>query len=960
MSSFGINLDLQLRGESGLKRAIRGAEQLETLFKRISDKGLDLSKIKGIQKTGDIADFKKKFTDLAKEIAAGKKKFGDTEVSIRRYRDAFKQLAANTKAGTPSFNEFTAAIAQLDQELDKIAKASENARRAQLGLLSVEEEAAQLARQQAQLKADQKKEKEAAARRRNAREAKREADALAKLNRQQERDAKLAKERQRRQRGRAIGDLAASVGFPLLFGGGPGAVGGGAIGSIVGGLAGVGFGGQILGSAIGQQLDKLGQAALQTGETFNKLTRNVDQLIPKLGTSTQPGFAGTAQFLVSQGRGSEAATAALNAFEDAYGAGALKRFQELGRTSKEFNQVMAELGVQLQDFISGPLRGLLEAIKKVTGTGGQTPAEKARSRFEDDVAALAPRIQQLQGQDRLSIGEQQELNTLLAQREGLYAVIAQYTREINGETSKNLTLNKILQDVLRQQESIQRQETDLVRTRLTARRDSFAQAQGQLAVEKAQNDLTNAQKQLTEEDNRENKDTLLILQLQNQVKEKSGILDRARLDLVNNITLAERQIMVEQITGAASQIKAIRQEERLELQYQQGREGRFALFEAETKLLNDEFVSNGLVLDLERKRALIGVTEAERISSINRDYDLRVRLLEREFELNKQNLEQAKAAYDLSRLQVEQALKMERMQAGISAAQQIRATSPFEQETGLLDPFFGDSSQLQIEQTLRYNESLALLNQQLSDVVEQQSEFLAPEVQQQLEDQEKKIRNQIAAFKEYQPAIDAAALAQARFNEAMAITVPVTDAVFDNLLAVVEGTKTAEQAFADFLRSIASMLIDAAKQMIATYIAIGIARMFAGVPAATGGGEAASKLGTIPSLAPSLGGGGPLNDPKGLFKAPTLISGRALGGAVGAGRPYMVGERGPELFVPGAQGNIVPNNAMGGANVTVNVDASGSSVEGNTDQATQLGKMLGAAVQAELIKQKRPGGLLAS
>ena len=85
---------------------------------------------------------------------------------------------------------------------------------------------------------------------------------------------------------------------------------------------------------------------------------------------------------------------------------------------------------------------------------------------------------------------------------------------------------------------------------------------------------------------------------------------------------------------------------------------------------------------------------------------------------------------------------------------------------------------------------------------------------------------------------------------------------------------------------------------------------------------------------------------------------KALGGAVGAGRAYLVGERGPELFVPGAQGNIVPNNAMGGANVTVNVDASGSSVEGNAEQASQLGKAIGIAVQQELIKQKRPGGLL--
>ena len=40
--------------------------------------------------------------------------------------------------------------------------------------------------------------------------------------------------------------------------------------------------------------------------------------------------------------------------------------------------------------------------------------------------------------------------------------------------------------------------------------------------------------------------------------------------------------------------------------------------------------------------------------------------------------------------------------------------------------------------------------------------------------------------------------------------------------------------------------------------------------------------------------------------------------------------------------------------------SSGSSVEGNEDQASQLGKMLGVAVQAELVKQKRPGGLLAS
>lgn len=47
--------------------------------------------------------------------------------------------------------------------------------------------------------------------------------------------------------------------------------------------------------------------------------------------------------------------------------------------------------------------------------------------------------------------------------------------------------------------------------------------------------------------------------------------------------------------------------------------------------------------------------------------------------------------------------------------------------------------------------------------------------------------------------------------------------------------------------------------------------------------------------------------------------GRANGGPVSGGTPYMVGERGPELFVPGSSGSIVPNHALGGGGVTLNV-----------------------------------------
>lgn len=94
---------------------------------------------------------------------------------------------------------------------------------------------------------------------------------------------------------------------------------------------------------------------------------------------------------------------------------------------------------------------------------------------------------------------------------------------------------------------------------------------------------------------------------------------------------------------------------------------------------------------------------------------------------------------------------------------------------------------------------------------------------------------------------------------------------------------------------------------------------------------------------------------------PVAFSGvnlRAMGGSVTAGQPYLVGERGPELFMPGRSGGIAPAGSFGSANITVNVDASGSAVGGDAGQAGQLGRVVAAAVQQELIKQKRPGGIL--
>ena len=186
-------------------------------------------------------------------------------------------------------------------------------------------------------------------------------------------------------------------------------------------------------------------------------------------------------------------------------------------------------------------------------------------------------------------------------------------------------------------------------------------------------------------------------------------------------------------------------------------------------------------------------------------------------------------------------------------------------------------------------------------------------------------------------------------NQLIALSESLGNSFAESFRGIVDGSMSAQQALANLFQRTADHFLDMAAEMIAAQIKmkiLGIGMQFFG-----GGGAPVDIHGS--NVTEVLNSGD-------LYNPANSVFARANGGPVGAGRPYMVGERGPELFIPGAQGNIVPNNAMGGSNIVVNVDASGSSVEGNADQASQLGKAIGIAVQQELVKQKRPGGLLAS
>ena len=128
----------------------------------------------------------------------------------------------------------------------------------------------------------------------------------------------------------------------------------------------------------------------------------------------------------------------------------------------------------------------------------------------------------------------------------------------------------------------------------------------------------------------------------------------------------------------------------------------------------------------------------------------------------------------------------------------------------------------------------------------------------------------------------------------------VGNALQTGISGLIDGTKSAKEIFSDFLREISNILAQEGAKIIGTYIAIGIAKIFAGLSGgATDGGGA--DVSTMTGKYGDFGASGAANAAKSLPPLP----GRATGGPVESGQPYMVGERGPELFIPFQRGQVL-------------------------------------------------------
>ena len=92
------------------------------------------------------------------------------------------------------------------------------------------------------------------------------------------------------------------------------------------------------------------------------------------------------------------------------------------------------------------------------------------------------------------------------------------------------------------------------------------------------------------------------------------------------------------------------------------------------------------------------------------------------------------------------------------------------------------------------------------------------------------------------------------------------------------------------------MALQVMDQIASKALGSGLDALFAGLGGGGGG------AGLLSGLVSSLG-----------------LPGRATGGTVSPGRPYLVGERGPEVFVPAGAGHVEPSHRIGGARNDVRV-----------------------------------------
>lgn len=722
--------------------------------------------------------------------------------------------------------------------------------------------------------------------------------------------------RSKKQRAAGFQSAALGVGFPLLFGGGAGSVIGGGLGSVGG------FGGQIIGSAIGQQIDQFARKTAELGVALSAAGLDVTAVTAAAGE-----LGSEAERVINElnkvAGAEEAAAVAADLLANKIGEDGVRALEEFGAAGQELGAAVSELNTEfmvLAATLLGPVVKGIAGLVQRANLASQTSTMLREGGPEADRIRAARRASMEQGgsADDATVAGQAEAAKILEERR---QKILSTARDTSLENSKALQIaqkeSEILElngDLTDESVYLRKQELIELKTKAKLSKENLTDLEKELIGQERINQL----KGLENQRNRE---------LENQGKKDQKEAEAFERKLQQDLK-KRRQLQANLLAEDSK-----RQE--IENKVTEATEGRAAAIQRELADMEAAYTADA--------QRIILTTESrdlaqEKVNTLAKEYELKELLLRQEYtELQLQK--------DLL------AIKQEQTLAGISTSLNRQIEDANLRSTG--NSMEDEQLELRISQIRRQEDARRALTEQIE---KQEAAILrysesgnatgVMDAQQEVEF----LQRQIALHDQLLPQLDAAEQAQLRFNQALQAAQPFADAftssLFNGLMGVIDGTQTAQEAFAGFLNSIADMLMQTAQQMIAQYLALAVARTFA-----MGGGPVSSGINTS-----SMSGG---FNPLSFVLGPFSGFGKALGGSVSGNQPYLVGERGPELFVPGAQGNIVPNNAMGGVNVgTINISVENTGEQLSPQAQKQLAGQVKGIVLGTLANERRSGGML--
>jgi tape measure domain-containing protein len=239
-----------------------------------------------------------------------------------------------------------------------------------------------------------------------------------------------------------------------------------------------------------------------------------------------------------------------------------------------------------------------------------------------------------------------------------------------------------------------------------------------------------------------------------------------------------------------------------------------------------EALNTEIAINKAKRQTALGIAESEKIIADNAEL---VKKGGKEAEraanniaFQRQKIDEAKKALENYLPLLREQLQLQQQQAEMELRGSIQRATPLG-GTGLSGGFIGEAAS-------RYEEALGrgASQQDATRFAELQNQLTM------LETRNNAVRSSILAIGD-------------AFGTAMTAGVA----------SLVDGTASAQEVFANFLKGVGEALLQAAQQMIATYIAIGIARIFAGLGSSLGGANAnLSGTGALASPVSGLSVGG--------------------------------------------------------------------------------------------------------